>query len=277
LTTGRETVFANLGDIENKGIELSLSVEMIRNKLFGWSVGGNWSANRNKLVKANNDEAFVGKFLYRVGDNYESWYLVEWAGVDPADGSPQWLDKNGKITKTYSTNNRVMVGNPQPGGFGSVTTTMRYKNFELSGLLYYAYNYKIYNSFLANGLLNDGRTQPYNNQSVLALDRWQKSGDVAMNPKRVLNNPVSSVLTSSRFLTDGDYMRLKNVRLTYNLKESMLAKLRLLNAQLFVQGNNLALWTRSEAIDPDNTGTLGENNAGYPQQRSLSVGLNLNF
>lgn len=277
LTSGRSSVYANLGDIENKGIEIGLSVDVIKNRNFGWNVGGNWSTNRNKLFKASNEESSVGKFVYRVGENYESWFLVQWAGVDSADGAPQWLDIDGKITKTYSINNRTMAGNPQPAGFGSVTTSIRYKNLELSGLLYYAYGFKIYNNFLASGMLNDGKTQPYNNQSVLALDRWQKPGDQAKNPKRVLNNPASGPSTSTRFLTDGDYMRLKNLRLSYNLQQSILKKLRLANAQFFVQGNNIALWTKSDAIDPDNTGTFGENSAAYPLQRSLSVGLNLNF
>lgn len=277
LTSGRSSVYANLGDIENSGIEIGLSFDVIRSKNFSWNIGGNWSTNKNKLVKASNPESFVGKLVYKVGENYESWYMVQWAGVDSADGAPQWLDKDGKITKTYNSNNRVVSGNPQPTGFGSVTTIVRYKNVELSGLLYYAYGFKIYNSFLANGMLNDGKTQPYNNQSVLALDRWQKPGDQAKNPKRVLNNPASGPSTSTRFLTDGDYIRLKNLRLSYSLQQSLLKKLHLVNTQFFVQGNNLALWTKSEAIDPDNTGTQGENNAAYPLQKSLSVGLNLNF
>lgn len=125
-------------------------------------------------------------------------------------------------------------------------------------------------------MMNDGTWEPYSNQSVLALDRWQKPGDLALNPKRVLNNPVWTTDISTRYLVDGDYIRLKNIMLSYSL-DKLSKRYHLSGIEVFMQGNNLALWTKSDDIDPDNTGTLGENAAAYPQQRSYSIGVNLKF
>jgi TonB-linked SusC/RagA family outer membrane protein len=276
LISGLSSVYSNLGDMENKGIELTLSVDVIRNRNFKWNINGNWSTNKNKLVKANDLESSSLKLVNRVGENYNSFYLVRWAGVDPADGSPQWLDINGNITKTYSTNDRVIVGKPQPDGFGALNTGFQFKNIDLKFFFYYSYGYKVYNSWL-EGMLNDGRSQPYQNQSVQALDRWQKPGDVAANPKRVLNNAGKGNSQSTRYLADGDYVRLKNVMLSYMFKESFIKRLHLSNLRAFVQASNIALWTKSKAIDPDNTGYLGDNGAAYPQQKSISIGLNIDL
>lgn len=275
FTSGQPTLFTNLGDIENKGIELSFSVDVIRNNDIGCNINGNWSANGNRLTKSYNSETFSGNYINKVGENFNSWYLVRWAGVDPADGSPQWLDKTGKITKTYGYVDQVLVGKPQPDGFGAFNIDLRYKKVKLGVFFYYAYGYKVLNTYWQS-MMNDGTWEPYNNQSVLALDRWQKPGDIARNPKRVLNNPVWSTDVSTRYLVDGDYVRLKNIMLSYSL-DRLSKRLRFSGMEIFVQGYNLALWTKSGDIDPDNTGTLGENAAAYPQQRSYSFGLNCKF
>ncbi|NII29868.1 SusC/RagA family TonB-linked outer membrane protein [Pseudoflavitalea sp. X16] len=277
MVSGRQFIYGNLGDLENKGIELSLSGRIIQTQRFSWNLAANWSTNSNKFVKASNPESYASKFIYKVGENFESWNLVRWAGVDPEDGAPQWLDIDGKTTKTFSNNDRLIVGKPQPDGFGGVTSMFTYRNFELSAFFYYAYGYQIYNAFLAS-MLNDGRGQPYGNQSVLALDRWQKPGDVAMNPKRVLNNPARGTSISTRYLVDGDHIRFKNLSLAYNLHESLRNRLKLASARIFVQVNNLGLlWVKGDAIDPDNTGTLGESGSAYPQQRTCTVGLSIGF
>ena len=277
LTTGRTSVIANIGNMENKGLELSVSVDVIRKKNFKWNLTGNWSTNSNKLTSLNNAISLNGlKLINIVGQQFNSWYLVRWAGVDPADGKPQWLDSTGKITKTYSVENRVIVGNPQPKGFGALTTTFTYKNFELVAFFYYAYGFKIYNGWLSS-MINDGASDPYNNQSTLALDRWQNPGDISSNPRRVLNNQDGGNKESTRYLVDGDFIRFKNLLLAYNFSPAFLKRVKINNAKLFVQAYNIGLWTKSPAIDPDNTGNAGENIAGYPQQKSFSIGLNLSL
>lgn len=271
--SGRSSVYANLGDIENKGIELSLSVDLIRTKDFTWNLNGNWSCNSNQLTKAYNPETYSGYFINKVGENFNSWYLVRWAGVNAADGSPQWLDKNGKITSSYGYTDQVLSGKPQPDGFGALNADFRYKNIKLGIFFYYTYGYKVLNTYWQQ-MMNDGSWEPYSNQSTLALNRWRNPGDIALNPKRVLNNPIWTTDRSTRYLVDGDYIRLKNVMLSYSL-DRLSSRLRIPGIEVFVQGNNLALWTKSEDIDPDNTGTLGENAAAYPQQRSYSIGVNV--
>lgn len=277
--SGFLNVIANIGDMQNKGVELSLSVDIIRNTSFRWNITGNWSTNKNKLIKANVPITTISGIntINKEGENFNSFYLVRWAGVNPNDGTPQWLDSTGKVIGDFNIDNRQIVGKPQPDGFGGITNTVSYKNFELTAFFYYQYGFQIYDNGLAS-LLNDGATNPYVNQSTKALNRWQKPGDIAENPQRILDNPVGGrSYASTRFLFDGDFIRLKNVSLSYNLPKKWLQKIKLSDVKIYVQGNNLALWTKYPGIDPENTNIVGESDFAYPQQKSFSVGLNAFF
>ncbi|GAA0552320.1 TonB-dependent receptor [Chitinophaga japonensis] len=277
-SSGYYSVLSNIGNIENSGVELSLSADIIRNGTFRWNVSANWSANQNKLTKANVPSAATvnNKMANEVGRNYNSFYLKKWAGVNPADGLPTWIDSTGKTTSDYNAAIREFVGKPQPDGFGAVTSTLNFGNLELSAMFYYQYGFQVFNSALANPLLTDGR-YPYANQVKQALDRWQKPGDIASNPRRMLNNTDGGDRFSTRYLFDGDYIRLKNITLSYTFPGNMLGWSGLSSLRVYVQGNNLALWTKFPGQDPDNSDLTGSTFYAYPSQRSFSGGLNVNF
>ncbi|WP_207514017.1 TonB-dependent receptor [Longitalea luteola] len=276
--SGYVNVLANIGEIENKGIELSLSADIIRNRNVRWNLNLNWSTNQNRLVKANVPLAslFDNTLGNEEGRNFNSFYLRRWEGVNPDDGSPMWLDSTGKPGSNYNAAKREFVGKPQPDGFGAITNVVSYKNFEISAQFYYQYGFKIYDVSLATSFLNDGAT-PYTNQSKKALDRWQKPGDIAANPKRTLNNSSSLTQPSTRFLFDGDFIRLKNVMLSYSFSNKIVQSIRLNALKLFVQGNNLALWTKFPGQDPGDVNVLGNMQYPYPSQQSFSLGLNAGF
>ncbi|UPK68067.1 TonB-dependent receptor [Chitinophaga filiformis] len=275
-TSGYNSVIDNIGKMSNKGIEVGLSVDVIKSKDFSWRLAGNWSTNKNKLVKANQALAVNGKLIDKEGENYNSFYLVRWAGVNPDNGKPTWYDISGKVTETYSLNDRVIVGKPQPDGFGSLSTTIDYKRFQLSSLAVYQYGFQVFDVSGVT-LLNDGVTFSYINQSKKALDRWQKPGDIAMNPRRVLNNVDGGNRNSTRYLYDGDFIRLKNISLSYAFGEQLLSKLKVRQLRVYANAYNVALWTKYKGLDPENVGALGDGNASYPQSRSYSLGLDLTF
>jgi TonB-linked SusC/RagA family outer membrane protein len=276
--TGYTNVLDNIGDMLNTGVEISLSSYIIRNGRFQWNVNGNWSTNRNKLVKANValETLRFGQLANKEGENFNSFYLVRWAGVDPADGKPQWLDEKGGVTKEYKSSNRVFVGKPQPDGFGTITNAFSFGNFEFSLLLYYQYGFKIYDGALSRPLLSDG-TYPYTNQAKQALNRWQKPGDIADNPRRMLNNTDGGDRASTRYLFDGDYIRLKNVTLSYGFPQRILDKVGLRMIKVYLQANNLFLLSKFKGQDPDNVNVGGAMEFPYPIQKSYSIGLNCNF
>lgn len=274
--TGFVSMLDNIGDMRNTGAEFSISAEIIRTKKFKWGLSINWSTNKNKLIKSS--ESILsggGSLINMVGENFNSFYLKRWAGVNPADGKPQWWDSTGKVSSDYSAAKNEIVGKPQPDGFGGITTNFTFGNIEISALFYYQYGFQVLDR-TAYFLLNDG-SDPYINQSRLSLDRWQKPGDVSSNPRRVLNNADGGNNASTRYLYDGDFIRLKNVSISYTLSRAIIDRLKLSNVKVFIQGYNLALWTKYKGLDPDNIGTLGAADFAYPQQKTFSFGLNVSF
>jgi len=284
--TGSGTFTGNIGDIKNQGIELAFSASIIRQKNIKWNVSVNWSKNRNRLTRSALPEIFVtntvNNLINKVGYEYNSFYLRKWAGVNPANGRPMWIDSLGKPNENFRAAKPEVVGKAQPDGFGGVNTSFGYKGVELSIGMYYQYGSQIY---FTSQLQNDGSrliTDPYLNQSTNALDRWRKPGDIATNPRRLLNGTAGTEVDfgsyySTRYLYDGDFIRLGNVQLAYSLPEDLLKTLYINSARIFIQGHNLATWTRYSGQDPENIGPSGFGSIIYPQSRSYSLGLNVNF
>jgi TonB-linked SusC/RagA family outer membrane protein len=276
FTSGYTSVQDNIGKMRNKGIEVLVNTKIIDLRNFKWNMSVNWSANQNRLLTANQSLFTNGNLVDSIGQNFDSYYLVRWAGVNPDDGKPQWLDIDGKVTSVYSISEKVIVGKPQPDAYGGITNTFSYKNWQLSILLYYQYGAKIYNQAYTY-LLRDGATYPYLNQVKEALDRWQKPGDIAKNPRRLLNNTDGGNNASTRYLFDGDFIRLKNIFIAYNLDNKLIRKLKLKALQIYLQGYNLALWTKYPGFDPENTSETGINYFAYPQSATISLGLDVKF
>jgi TonB-linked SusC/RagA family outer membrane protein len=276
--TGFGNVLDNIGDMENQGFELSLSGLLVQNKNFKWNLNVNWSTNQNKLIKANVPlESVSGNLLANEeGRNFNSFYLPVWLGVNPADGKPQWKDVKGNPTSIYANAIKEFRGKPQPDGFGVINNSFNYTSFELSAQFYYQYGLMLYNT-TASSLLNDGRT-PYANQAKQALDYWKKPGDIAANPRRLLNNTADGGNNvSTRYLFKGDHIRLQNVTLGYTFPREMLTRLHLAGLKVYLQGNNLKVFTLFPGPDPDNASVLGATAFAYPNQQSFSAGINVNF
>jgi TonB-linked SusC/RagA family outer membrane protein len=274
--TGYSSVSDNIGDMKNHGVELSISAVIIKNRHFQWKVNTNWSTNKNILVKANIPLSTVGTTVLanEEGRNFNSFYLVKWAGVNAENGSPQWIDSTGAENTKFSAAKRIFVGKPQPDAFGAFTNTFSFKNIELSALFYYQYGFQIYNSYALTG--RDGFL-PFDNSAKSALDYWKKPGDVAANPKRTLNNTNGVFNQSTRHLYNGDFIRLQTLTVSYLVPQKIVERLHLSMVKLYAQGYNLALWTSFPGQDPADVNVAGSVDVTYPNQKSYSVGLNVNF
>lgn len=277
-TTGYLSVLDNIGSMRNQGLEIFISADLVRNEFFRWNTKLNWSTNNNVLIKANMPLAasVAGELVNKEGENFNSFYLVKWAGVNTNDGSPQWIDSLGKIGNSYNAAKKEIVGKPQPDAFGGLNNSLTYKNLELSIFLTYKYGFKVYDQASIYAL-NDGGSYPYLNQTKSALHRWQKPGDIAENPKRILNNPNSGSRASTRYLFDGDYVRLDMISLSYLLKQKKLQMIGINRLQVYLQANNLAMWTKYPNQDPDLVNVAGSIVVPYPKQRTYTFGLNVSF
>lgn len=290
--TGYTTLKGNIGDLKNYGIELSFSATVLKIKDFQWNIAGNWAMNKNRLVKSYYEKETVGGSPSVVtatsisanvrGENYNSFYLVQWAGVDPATGKPLWIDSTGKPSSNWAAAKPVIAGKPQPDGFGSFSQNFSWKSITLSMIFNYQYGFQVYADPGNNPIVNDG-IDPFINQGTSALDRWQKPGDIAANPRRLLFGSVGGVSDnatahSTRYLIDGDFVRLANLSLAWQLPANMIKRLHLSSANIYLQGSNLTTWTKyTGRQDAENASSVGRASAIYPLQRAYSIGVNVNF
>ena len=295
-SVGFNDAYRNLdgGKIVNEGVELSLNARIVDNKDWKWSVGGNISKNYNEVKSigaltadavgggTNDTRIIVG---YPVGTNY----VVRFHGVDPTDGLPIWLDATGKTTKTFSLDHRVAVGSVIPDYIGGFNSNVSYKGFELSTLFTYVIGGNIYDGA---GKRQAGVVTDWNIRRDL-LDHWRQPGDVARYPRLTMNSNTYNGLSSewqynsTMFLYDASFLRMRELTLSYTLNSSVLNRAGIKGARVFATGMNLLTFTKYPGGDPEIARDF-ENpqdrnmspNVSYltaPQQKSVIVGLNVNF
>ena len=279
-TTGLATVNANIGTMVNKGWEFQLNATPVRTKTFVWEIGFNISLNKNKITKLANNNADILSlpFIRRVGKDFQSIYTRLWAGVDPATGNPLWYtDETKKQTTTDVTQaQRAIIGSASPKGFGSFSTSLSYKNFTLDAQFNYQYGNLVYDNW---GFItwSDGFL-PSLNRIQKQLRRWQKPGDITDVPKYVYGGAMNSNAESSRWYYKGDFIRLRDLTLSYDLPRRITDLVKLSSAHFYVRGNNL--WTKARdkniTFDPEQP-INGTNDFQILIQRTISVGISVGF
>jgi len=278
-TSGFNSVSANVGSMENKGVEFQVNVVPVRTKDLTWDFTFNIALNKNKITSLRNNADILGlPFIRRVGEDFQSIYTRLWAGVDPATGNPLWYTDATKsqTTTTVTTVQRGIIGSASPKGFGSFSTSVNYKGFSLDAQFNYQYGNLVYDNW---GFISwsDG-FNPQLNKIQKQLRRWQKPGDFTDVPRYVYGGANVSNAESSRWYYKGDFIRLRDLTLSYSLPKSIMNAVKLDNAKFYVRGTNL--WTKAFdeniTFDPEQPLT-GVNDLQILIQRTISVGLTLGF
>ncbi len=265
----------NVGAMVNRGVELSLDVDVIKTKNFTWNVFANASYNKNKLTELYNgiDEYVDSNVtMYSVGHNVAGFYMVRYAGVNPANGDALWYTKDGKITNEFSEEDRVLIEGksfvaPWQGGFG---TNLSWKGLMLSAQFSWMADRWVYNN---DRLMDEsnGLYTSYNQSKRLLYDRWKKPGDITDIPRHGVTPQFDT-----HYLENASFLRLKNLMLSYNIPGKALAKTRFFDgARVFVQGQNLLTFTGFTGIDPEVSANIYR--AQYPMTRQFTLGVELNF
>lgn len=286
-TSGYESVIRNVGSVRNRGLEFNLTTQNLTGD-FKWETNFNIAFNRNKVLELDKGNDIVDDDqIIRVGEDMNSWYLRKWAGVDPANGDPLWeiITEGPNGTKEVSTTNKLseatlqIVGNYTPDFTGGMQNTFSYKGFQLSAFINFVSGNLVYNR--SRGSFDSDGAYETSNDMVPAKGwtRWQKPGDIATHPKAVFGGNLNSNKISSRYLEDGSYIRLRNVRLTYTLPQQLLLNLKLSNVSVFVSGDNLWTGTKFSGMDPEVSLGPGGGNSSYkyPISKRLLFGVNLGF
>lgn len=272
-TTGDTRVYRNMGSVRNRGIEVTITSENIRGP-FEWVTDLNMSHNQNRILKLYNgiEQSFPPK-VWKEGYDINTYNLVRWVGVDPRDGHALWLDKNGNVTRTYSEANRVPGKSSTPKLFGGMTNTFAYRGISLRVMLNYTIGGYAFGNF-GSRTTSDGLNILSKNQSVNQLDRWQKPGDLALNPKPSVNNDTKSTMTSTRFLYNTTHLRLQNITLSYSLPSKVVKKLNMKGCQFSFIMDNIAIWT---PYDKKDRNSYRQMMRGYPWESVYSLGANVTF
>lgn len=286
-TSGFTTQLVNIGSMENKGFEFVLNSTNIKKGSFTWSSSFNLAKNSNKITKLDGDQTIIpgndGRFLNSllVGQPIGVFYGPKFAGADPANGDALYYLEDGKTTTNdYNDAAPFVVGDPNPDWIGGLNNTFSYKGIELSVLFQGVFGNQIQNG--AGGFMS-ASFDWFDNQTRDQLNRWQKPGDITNVPQLRLGYG-NGINASSRYVEDGSYVRLKNVTLAYNIPPSLLSKIKIRSARVYVTGINLATFTDYTGWDPEvNTDyRAGNRNQGSdfyaaPQIKSLTFGINLGF
>lgn len=279
MTAGSSSITSNIGELENKGIELSIKTIHFSTQDFSWSSSFNISRNRNKVLSLYKDQPLDnlgrGSNSVRVGEPIGIFYGFNSLGVDPSTGDIVFEDVNND--GVIDANDRTKIGDPNPdftGGFGN---TLTWRNFDLNVFLQFSYGNDIFNGtriFIESMKGSD-------NQTTAVLDRWREPGDETHIPRATGRDPNNNNRISSRFIEDGSYLRIKNVSLSYNLDHALVQRAGMRSARVFITGQNLLTFTNYTGMDPEVNYAgpanlvLGTDFFTYPQVRTISMGINL--
>ncbi len=282
-TTGFTGVTDNIGEMENKGLELGINTVNIDGELK-WSTSINLSLNRNKVLLLSDSVPLYRGYtangvdatnIIKEGYPLGTFLGLKFLGVNPATGDAMYQDtnKDGNITN----DDAVIIGNSQAKLYGGFTNKFAYKRFDLSIFFQFSYGNKILN-LSKTTFVNTG-ADILNNQTVEALRRWRKPGDITDVPRYEFENTFNN-LHSDRFIEDGSYLRLKNLSFGYNLPSEWCNKLKLERVRIYGSGTNLWTLTKYTGADPEVSTLDGSVSAQgidfftLPQVRTLSIGIN---
>jgi len=288
----------NVGEIENKGVELSLGGYIVRKKDFSWDVNFNISTAKTTLVDAGGQESITPFVPFRSSDalvqtievgeevgiirGYQTlgvWGTAEAdaaAEFGAAPGDVKYEDINGDMM--INSDDITVIGNGAADFIWGFNNTVEYKNFSLNIFFQSMVGHDILNwsramriGASADGSLTDGDL----------VDAWTPDNQDTDVP--ALNSSFFQSKESSRFIEDGTFIRLKNISLSYNLPNDLLSGIGFDRLSLILSGQNVYTYTNYKGYDPEvNSGGASNTDVGfdtgvYPNPKSWTIGLNATF
>lgn len=287
MTTGFSSYLMNVGQLRNQGVELEINSTNFKTKDFEWKTTFNLSHNTNKVVNLDGDQTEIvsGTQIHKIGHSYRTFYMIEFAGINPENGNPQFykndLLEDGsyskEITEKASEAKSIMLDkHAEPNITGGLYNSFRYKWFDLSFLFNYQFGGWSYDTW-AQKTEHGGYDMEANIPTYYA-DSWKKPGDVTKYEQ--FYEKKSSVamhkITNSRRLHSTDFLRLKTFTLGFTLPKQWLSSVGLSNARIYMSANNLWTWAAWDYYDPESV-VNGSATQATPPLKTVTFGLNVNF
>ena len=292
-TGGSFSIARNIGSMYNRGVEVQLIGDVVRNRDFGWTVSLNATSFKNEITKMPVETPNIISSPHQLaeGQSRYDYFMRDYYGVDPTDGAALYRnvitynpansrifdnDKGGQdtVTTLYSNAAQVYVGKSSiPDVYGSFGNTFRYKALSLNIMFLYQLGGYAYDNGYA-GLMHPGAYG--SGLHVDALKRWQQPGDITNVPRMQNDQGTNFSGQSSRYLTSATHLQLNNISLSYDLPKGVLSKISAGSAKVFVSGENLWLFSKRKGMLV-NQNFDGTNANTYPPARILTAGINVNF
>ena len=286
MTTGFSSYLMNIGEVKNKGVELEISSTNIQTKDFSWNTTFNISHNKNKIVKLDGEQTQIisGSQIHMIGKSYRTFYMIEFAGINPETGAPQFytndVDENGNYIKdiTEEINKAhaiVLDKHAEPNAIGGLSNTLRYKWFDLNFMFSYQFGGYSYDNW-AQKTEHGGNDLEANIPSYYK-DSWKKPGDITKyelfyeKPSVAMNK-----VTTTRRLHSTDFIRLKTLTFGFTVPKDWTRKIGIENVRLYASANNLWTWAAYDYYDPEAV-SGGTAIWGTPPLKTVTFGINVNF
>jgi len=283
--SGYSSVTSNVGELKNEGIEFELRTTNVKSGDFLWTSNFNITFLRNRVVKlADDDQVLPGDQSVRVGHSLKTNFTLQYAGVNSATGRPMFYDANGEITyRPIAPQDQRVFGNQLSDYFGGFTNNFSYKGISLNVFFHYDYGRELSNAGMNSRWWLNGADNRNTLESIY-LNRWTTPGQVTSVPRPfdggTETNGVSATTSSSRFLEDASFIRLKNVTLAYQFPAAWLKRSRIANLKVYAQGENLATWTKWTGYDPElviGESDFSSSQGTIPQTKAYTLGVQIGF
>jgi TonB-linked SusC/RagA family outer membrane protein len=296
--SGFDYVWVNEGSLQNRGLEASLNLRLVDTRKFKWNLQAGLGHYKNRLKDLANDiftEYSGATVLSRQGNPLGVFYGYRTQGVfgtyeeaqaanlkTLSNNSTVYQFKAGDIHFADLNNDgwidekdRVIIGDPNPDFYGSLSTRLSYAGFSLDAVFSGVYGNDIYNHLRAGMEAMDS----FNNQSASVLNRWKGQGHAADIPRAAYNDPGGNARFSDRWIEDGSYLKLQKLGIEWAAPGEVLF---LDGLRVFIYAENLVTWTNYLGRDPDlshsNYSLLQGIDRGYlPQSRSFMAGIKINL
>ncbi len=286
-TTGFSSQYKNVGKLSNKGIEFTINSTNISSKYFRWTSSLNFAANKNKIISM--DGQVLGSDVNKAKEGQPLGVFVakEFAGADPQNGDAIYYKNTEKpgggldrsTTNNYNDATDVVIGKPNPDFIYGFDNAIFYRSFDLDVLFQGVYGNQIYNS--GGQYMSASGSNGFDNQTTDQLKAWDKPGDKTMVPEPRLFY-ANGTNPSSRYISDGSYLRLKSLTFGYNLPKTVLTKIHMQRFRIYLRAQNLLTFTKYKGWDPEVNADYQASNINQgvdfysaPQAKTIVFGLNI--
>ena len=296
--TGFGSVLQNIGEINNKGVEVELSGDIIRNRNLTWSAGLNATFLKSKVTKLYNGADIIwydptgdddrAQYLYREGESTLAFYGYEWAGVNPENGKSVYyvndpddpkagdFEYNGRgATYDYDNAYETILGDVIPKVTGGINTNISWKGIDLGLNFIYKIGGKLY-----DGAYKDVADDGYYWERIRAKsyydNMWTPTRTNCSQPAIRGIDLTDSMQYSSRHMHNASFLRLKTLSLGYSLPKALISKVMLSNARIFFNASNLLTLAKYKEADPE-VNSYGTRGWETPIGKTFVFGIDLKF